>query len=107
MSKAWRSLAGTSARRSAGCGSLASPAGGGLLPAAGQVGQEAADRVQRLLLGAGQVMPAAGHGAVHPGAPISSRVVRSRTTISTIRGLPRYIEALPSTMVTKSQNAGM
>ena len=39
--------------------------------------------------------------------PISSSVVCSLTTISTIRGLPRYIEALPSTMATKSQNAGM
>ena len=39
--------------------------------------------------------------------PISSSVVFSLTTISTIRGLPRYIEALPSTMAVKSQNAGM
>ena len=39
--------------------------------------------------------------------PISSRVVFSPVTISTIRSLPRYIEALPSTMITTSQNAGM
>ena len=39
--------------------------------------------------------------------PISSNVVRSPTTISTIRGDPRYMEALPSTMNTTSQNAGM
>ena len=39
--------------------------------------------------------------------PISSSVVFSLITISTIRGRPRYIEALPSTMTTKSQNAGM
>ena len=39
--------------------------------------------------------------------PISSSVVCSRTTISTIRGLPRYMDALPSTIATKSQNAGM
>ena len=39
--------------------------------------------------------------------PISSSVVFSLTTISTIRGLPRYIDALPSTMTVKSQNAGM
>ena len=32
--------------------------------------------------------------------PISSSVVFSLTTISTIRGLPRYIEALPSTIAT-------
>ena len=39
--------------------------------------------------------------------PISSSVVFSPITISTIRGEPRYIEALPSTMTTMSQNAGM
>ncbi len=39
--------------------------------------------------------------------PISSSVVFSLTTISTMRGLPRYIEAFPSTMATKSQKAGM
>ena len=39
--------------------------------------------------------------------PISSSVVRSPTTISTMRGEPRYIDALPSTMKTTSQNAGM
>ena len=39
--------------------------------------------------------------------PISSSVVISPVTISTIRGEPRYIEALPSTMTTTSQNAGM
>jgi hypothetical protein len=32
--------------------------------------------------------------------PISSNVVRSLITISTMRGLPRYIEALPSTIAT-------
>jgi hypothetical protein len=41
-------------------------------------------------------------------APLmSSNVVRSPTTISTMRGEPRYIEALPSTMNTMSQRAGM
>ncbi len=39
--------------------------------------------------------------------PISSRVVFSPVTISTIRSLPRYIEALPATITTMSQNAGM
>src|SRR3954462_11196707 len=39
--------------------------------------------------------------------PISSSVTFSPTTISAIRGEPRYIEALPSTMITMSQNAGM
>ena len=39
--------------------------------------------------------------------PSSSSVVFSLTTISTMRGLPRYIDALPSTIATKSQNAGM
>ena len=39
--------------------------------------------------------------------PISSRVVFSPVTISTIRSLPRYIDALPSTITTTSQNAGM
>ncbi len=32
--------------------------------------------------------------------PISSSVVFSLTTISTIRGLPRYMDALPSTIAT-------
>ena len=39
--------------------------------------------------------------------PISSSVVFSPVTISTIRSLPRYIDALPSTITTTSQNAGM
>ena len=39
--------------------------------------------------------------------PISSRVTFSPMTISAMRGEPRYIEALPSTMMTRSQNAGM
>ena len=39
--------------------------------------------------------------------PISSNVVISPMTISAMRGEPRYIEALPSTMMTRSQNAGM
>ncbi len=39
--------------------------------------------------------------------PISSRVATSPITISAIRGEPRYMEALPSTMITMSQNDGM
>ena len=39
--------------------------------------------------------------------PISSSVTFSPITISAIRGEPRYIEALPSRMITTSQNAGM
>ena len=39
--------------------------------------------------------------------PISSRLTFSPTTISAMRGEPRYIDALPSTMITMSQNDGM
>src|ERR1019366_925580 len=39
--------------------------------------------------------------------PISSSVTFSPMTISAIRGLPRYMLALPSTITTTSQNAGM
>ncbi len=39
--------------------------------------------------------------------PISSKVTFSPITISAIRGDPRYIEALPSRMITMSQKAGM
>ena len=39
--------------------------------------------------------------------PISSSVTFSPMTISAMRGEPRYIDALPSTMITTSQNAGM
>jgi hypothetical protein len=39
--------------------------------------------------------------------PISSSETFSPTTISAIRGLPRYIEALPSTMMMRSQKLGM
>ena len=39
--------------------------------------------------------------------PISSSDTFSPTTISAMRGEPRYIEALPSTMITMSQNDGM
>ena len=39
--------------------------------------------------------------------PISSSVTFSPITISAMRGEPRYIEALPSRMITTSQKAGM
>jgi len=39
--------------------------------------------------------------------PISSRLTCSPITISAMRGEPRYIEALPSRMITTSQKAGM
>ena len=39
--------------------------------------------------------------------PISSSVTSSPITICAIRGEPRYIEALPSRMITTSQKAGM
>ena len=39
--------------------------------------------------------------------PISSSVTVSPMTSSAIRGEPRYMEALPSTMSTRSQNDGM
>ena len=39
--------------------------------------------------------------------PISSSETCSPITISAIRGEPRYIDALPSRMITTSQNAGM
>ena len=39
--------------------------------------------------------------------PISSSVTFSPMTISAIRGEPRYMLALPSTMTTTSQKAGM
>ena len=39
--------------------------------------------------------------------PISSSDTFSPTTISAIRGEPRYIDALPSTMITMSQKDGM
>ena len=39
--------------------------------------------------------------------PISSSETFSPTTISAIRGDPRYIEALPSTMMMTSQKLGM
>ena len=39
--------------------------------------------------------------------PISSSVVFSPVTICTMRSLARYMLALPSTMITMSQKAGM
>ena len=39
--------------------------------------------------------------------PISSSVTFSPITISAMRGEPRYIDALPSRMITTSQKAGM
>ena len=39
--------------------------------------------------------------------PIASSVVVSPITISAMRGEPRYMEALPSTMITMSQKLGM
>src|SRR5699024_700463 len=39
--------------------------------------------------------------------PISSRLTFSPITFSAIRGEPKYIEALPSTITTVSQNAGI
>ena len=39
--------------------------------------------------------------------PVSSSVATSPMTISAMRGEPRYMEALPSTMITMSQKLGM
>ena len=39
--------------------------------------------------------------------PISSSVTVSPITSSAMRGEPRYMDALPSTMSTRSQNEGM
>ncbi len=39
--------------------------------------------------------------------PISSSDTLSPITISAMRGEPRYMEALPSRMITTSQKAGM
>jgi hypothetical protein len=39
--------------------------------------------------------------------PISSSVVACAMTLATMRGEPRYMLALPSTITTMSQNAGM
>ena len=39
--------------------------------------------------------------------PISSSETFSPTTISAMRGLPRYMDALPSTMMMMSQKLGM
>jgi len=39
--------------------------------------------------------------------PVSSSVACSPITISAMRGEPRYIDALPSTITTRSQKAGM
>ena len=42
-----------------------------------------------------------------PAPPISSRVTSSPIAFSAIRGEARNIEALPSTIPTQSQKAGM
>ena len=39
--------------------------------------------------------------------PRSSRLIFSPMTISAMRGEPKYMLALPSTMITTSQKAGM
>ena len=68
MSNAWRSLTGTSPRRSAGAGSPGVLRGRRVPPAAGEVGQVPAHRRDRVILRFRQVMPAAGDRAVHPRA---------------------------------------
>ena len=108
MSNAWRSLAGTSARRSAGFGVAGLRQRRRLVPVRRQVGQvPAAPPSSASCSVAARKCPLPDTVQCSRAPPISSSVVFSLTTISTIRGLPRYIEALPSTMAVKSQNAGM
>ena len=52
-------------------------------------------------------MRAAADARVHARAAHLLQVTSSPITISAMRGEPRYIEALPSRMITMSQKAGM
>ena len=79
-----------------------------LLPVRREVRQVGLGEVDALLVGLDEHVPAAADTPVCMRAPpISSSVTFSPMTISAIRGDPRYIDALPSRMITTSQNAGM
>jgi hypothetical protein len=77
------------------------------LPARRQVGQVPAHDVERLLLALAQEVAHAALGAVHARTAHGLERRLLPVTISTIRSEPRYIDALPSTMATTSQKAGM
>src|SRR4051794_16264005 len=108
MSNACRSLSGTSAARST-------------FPGAGFAGADGGvpwyddgryDRYDRTVSSAScsvltRKCPTPDSAQCTRAPPISSSVVLSPVTISTIRSEPRYIDALPSTITTTSQNAGM
>ena len=72
-----------------------------------EVAEVALGQVDALLVGLDQEVAAAGRPVCIRAPPISSSVTFSPITISAIRGEPRYIDALPSRMITTSQNAGM
>ena len=63
--------------------------------------------LDRLGVVSGQLIPQPEIVACIRAPPISSSVTFSPTTISAIRGDPRYIEAFASTMITMSQKDGM
>src|SRR3954451_11526994 len=107
MSKACRSLTGTSARRSPLPASTGSVTGGSSEKFDGRY-----DKYWRTVSSASgsslaRKCPTPETEQCIFAPPISSSVVFSPTTISTMRAEPRYIDALPSTMTTTSQNAGM
>ena len=109
MSKGWFSSAGTISAIDASEAGSAGGAGGGssapALPACRRGSGEPS--VDRLLVAFGEEVAAARDAVCIFAPPISSRVTFSPITISAIRGEPRYIEALPSRMITTSQKAGM
>src|SRR2546421_7936695 len=107
MSNACRSEAGTSSPRSVTGASAAGATGGDWVQFDGRY-----DRYRR-------TVPIASSSVLHRkcpqpdsvqcifAPPMASSVVFSPVTISTMRSEPRYMLALPSTIATMSQNAGM
>ena len=86
----------------------ASSAGARLQPVRRQVREEPAGRGDRVLVGRRtRLSPQPLTVACMRAPPISSSETCSPITTSAMRGEPRYIDALPSTMNTTSQNAGM
>ena len=107
MSNGTRSSIGTDVDRQLDLGRLGLVRRRLLLPRPREVRQVGPGLLDGVLVVGGEVVGAARLRTCIRAPPISSSVVISPTTISAIRGDPRYIEALPSTMNTTSQNDGM
>src|SRR5579884_2961545 len=88
-------------------GLAASPTGGDSRQLVGKYDSQVLAKEMASASSTARVSPEPETEACIRAPPISSSVVCSPMTISAMRGEPRYMDALPSTMNTASQKLGM